>query len=79
VEDVTMTRFSIPAGVLLLVLAAAPAASARTDAYYMVVCDGVSYESVDAHAIDQGGKAAAVAHFGEKHGMDCGLEGPFED
>jgi hypothetical protein len=72
-----MKRMSIVAGVLLIALATAPAASARTDAYYTVVCDGVSYESVDAHAIDQGGKDAAVAHFGEKHGMDCGLEGPF--
>ena len=72
-----MKRLSIVTGALLIALATAPGASARTDAYYTVVCDGVSYESVDAHAIDQGGKDAAVAHFGEKHGMDCGLEGPF--
>jgi len=62
---------------MLLVLAIAPAAFARADAYYTVVCDGVSYESVDAHAIDQGGKDDAVAHFGLKHGLDCGLIGPF--
>jgi hypothetical protein len=74
-----MKRLSFVVGALLVSLASAPAASARADSYYTVVCDGISYESVDAHAIDQGGKDAAVAHFGEKHGMDCGLEGPFED
>lgn len=74
-----MKRMSIVVGALILALAAAPAALARADAYYTVVCDGISYESVDAHAIEQGGKADAVAHFGEKHGMECGLEGPFED
>ncbi|MFL5769414.1 MAG: hypothetical protein ACJ765_04990 [Chloroflexota bacterium] len=73
-----MKRLSFVVGALLVSLAAAPAASARTDAYYTVVCDGVSYESVDAHAIEQGGKEDAVAHFGEKHGMDCRLDGPFE-
>jgi hypothetical protein len=72
-----MRRFSL--GVALLVaLATAPAASARSEAYYTVVCDGVAYESVDAHSIDQGGKDDAVAWFGEKHGMDCRLVGPFE-
>jgi len=74
-----MKRLSIVVGALALTLAIAPAALARADAYYTVVCDGISYESVDAHAIEQGGKDDAVAHFGEKHGMDCGLEGPFED
>jgi hypothetical protein len=73
-----MKRLSFVVGALLVALATAPAASARADGYYTVVCDGVSYESVDAHAIDQGGKDDAVAHFGEKHGMSCGLEGPFE-
>jgi hypothetical protein len=73
-----MKRLSFVVGALLVALATAPAASARADVYYTVVCDGVSYESVDAHAIDQGGKDDAVAHFGEKHGMSCGLEGPFE-
>jgi hypothetical protein len=72
-----MKRVSIVAGALFVALAVAPAASAREDAYWTVVCDGISYESVDAHSIEQGGKADAVAHFGEKHGMDCGLEGPF--
>ena len=74
-----MKRLSIVVGALALTLAIAPAALARADAYYTVVCDGISYESVDAHAIEQGGKDDAVAHFGETHGMDCGLEGPFED
>ena len=74
-----MNRLATLAAVTLLVLATAPAALARADAYYTVVCDGVSYESVDATAIEQGGKLAAVLHFGEKHGMDCDVEGPFED
>ena len=65
------------AAATLLVLATVPATLARADAYYTVVCDGVAYESVDARAIEQGGKDDAVAHFGEKHGMDCGLVGPF--
>jgi len=73
-----MKRFATLAASILLVLATAPTAMARTEAYYTVVCDGIAYESVDAHAIEQGGKAAAVAHFGEKHDMDCGVEGPFE-
>ena len=72
-----MKRLITAAAATLLMLATAPAALARADAYYTVVCDGVSYESVDAHAIEQGGKDDAVAHFGEKHGVDCGLEGPF--
>lgn len=74
-----MKQFATLAAATLLVLAAAPAAMARAEAYYTVVCDGVSYESIDAHAIEQGGKDLAVAHFGEKHGMSCGVEGPFED
>lgn len=74
-----MKRMSFVVGALFVALATAPTALARADAYYTVVCDGIAYESVDAHAIEQGGKADAVAHFGEKHGLDCGLEGPFED
>ena len=68
---------SAAAAATLLILMTVPATLARADAYYTVVCDGVSYESVDARAIEQGGKDEAVAHFGEKHAMDCGLEGPF--
>jgi hypothetical protein len=74
-----MKRLSILVGALLVVLATAPSTMAREDAYYTVVCDGTSYESVDAHAIEQGGKLDAVIQFGEKHGMSCGVEGPFED
>jgi hypothetical protein len=74
-----MRRSITLAAALLLVLATAPAAFARADAYYTVVCDGVSYESVDASAVVRGGKDDAVARFGEKHGMDCDLIGPFED
>jgi hypothetical protein len=74
-----MKRLATLAAATLLVLAAAPAAMARAEAYYTVVCDGVSYESVDAHAIEQGGKLAAVLHFGEKHDMDCGVGDRVED
>jgi hypothetical protein len=74
-----MKRLATLAATALLVLAAAPAAMARSDGYYTVVCDGVSYESVDAHAIEQGGKLAAVLHFGEKHDMDCGVGDRVED
>jgi hypothetical protein len=72
-------RISIAAGALFVALAVAPAASAREDTYWTVVCDGTSYESVDARAVDKGGKDAAVALFSEKTGMPCALEGPFED
>ena len=72
-----MKRLATLAAATLLLLTAAPAAMARADAYYTVVCDGVSYESVDAHAIEQGGKLAAVLAFGAKHGMDCRIDGPF--
>jgi hypothetical protein len=70
---------SIVAGALFVALAVAPAASARTHPYYTVMCDGVAYESVDAHAVDSGGKDAAVALFSEKTGMPCDLDGPFEN
>ena len=74
-----MKRSMTLAAMTLIALATAPAAFARAHPYYTVVCDGVSYESVDAHAIDRGGKDDAVAHFGAKHGMDCTLAGPFQD
>ncbi len=74
-----MKRLATVPATLILVLAAAPAAMARADAYYTVVCDGVSYESVDAHAIEQGGKFDAVRHFGEKHDMNCTVDPPFGD
>ena len=74
-----MKKLATLAATTLLVLSAAPAGLARADAYYTVVCDGISYESVDAHAIEQGGKLAAVLHFGAKHDMDCGLGDRVED
>jgi len=69
----------ILAAMTLIVLATAPAAFARAEPHYTVVCDGIAYESVDAHAIEPGGKDDAVAHFGAKHGMDCTLAGPLQD
>ena len=72
-----MKRLSILATTLFLVLTSAPAALARAEAYYTVMCDGVAYESVDARAVDLGGKDNAVALFSEKLGVDCRLAGPF--
>ena len=72
--------------VAALALAMAPTAFAgekRADTYYTVNCidpDGnhVVAESVDAHAIEQGGKAAAIELFNEHHdGWLCWAEGPF--
>ena len=74
-----MKRLATLAATTLFVLATAPAAMARAESYYTIVCDGISYESVDGHAIEQGGKLAAVLHFGEKHDMDCGVGDRFED
>jgi hypothetical protein len=56
------------------------ATTPRADRYYVVVCnDGNEYESVDAHAVEQGGKADAVALFSQNtpFGLTCWLEGPF--
>ena len=75
-----MKRFvSLPIAVALVVIAA-PAALARADAYYTVVCnDGNVYESVDGRAVDQGHKDDAVRNFSENtpFGLTCWLEGPF--
>ena len=75
-----MKRFATLAAATLLVLAAAPTALARADAYYTVTCDdGNTYESVDARAVEQGGKRDAVANFSNNtpFGLTCRLEGPF--
>ena len=49
-------------------------AGARANTYYTVICDGIAYESVDAHAVEQGGKRLAVSLFPR---ADCALAGPF--
>ena len=75
-----MKRIATLAAATCLLLATAPAALARADAYYTVVCDdGNTYESVDAHAIEQGGKVGAIENFSTKtpFGLDCWPEGPF--
>jgi len=75
-----MKRFAIPLAALALTVATAPAALARADAYYTVVCDdGNTYESVDAQAVDIGHKDDAVVRFSENTplGLTCWLEGPF--
>jgi hypothetical protein len=75
-----MKRFAFLPLAAALLMAAVPAASARSDAYYTVLCDdGLAYESVDARAVDSGHKDDAVLNFSENtpFGLTCWLEGPF--
>ena len=81
-----MRKLAFAAAVGTLVLATAPSAWAgpsRADSYYTVHCtdpDGnpTVNESVDAHAIEQGGKLDAIANFNDNHeGWSCWVEGPF--
>ena len=78
-----MRKLVLSAAVGALVLAAAPAALAgpnRADAYYTVHCtdpDGspTANESVDAKAIEQGGKLGAIDNFNANHeGWFCWAE-----
>jgi hypothetical protein len=75
-----MKWFATVLAATALVMATAPAALARADAYYTVVCDdGNTYESIDAHAIDLGHKDGAIANFSQNTplGLLCWREGPF--
>ncbi len=69
--------------VLLTAVPAALAAPGRADTFYTFNCidpDGnlVTAESVDAHAIEQGGKLMGSAHWELAHpDYDCWVEGPF--
>jgi hypothetical protein len=72
-----MKRIVVPLVAGILALGFTPsafAATPRADTYYTVVCDGIEYESVDAHAVDQGGKAHAVELFNQHFGAGCSLE-----
>jgi hypothetical protein len=74
-----MKGFAIPLAAVALLVATAPAALARADSSYTVVCDdGNTYESVDAHAVDIGHKDDAVVRFSENtpFGLTCWLEAP---
>ena len=80
-----MRKLALVAAVGTLVLASAPSALAgpnRADSYYTVFCtdpDGnhVQAESVDAHAIEQGGKDHAIALFNANHpGWSCEAKRP---
>lgn len=80
---------------LLLVSAALAAAAPTTasatsqgrhDRYYTVMCltdtgDTVAAESVDARAIERGGKLGAIANFSANFplGWSCWAEGPFSN
>src|SRR5205085_1308890 len=78
-------RVAVITSVVAAALAWAPtAAHARADTYYEVWCtdaDGnlIQAESVDAHAIDQGGKGESILKFSEHNhcGWTCWWEGPF--
>ena len=77
-----MKKIAVPliAGVLALGFSpTAFAATPRADTYYVVVCDGSEYESVDARSVELGGKDDAVALFSQNYPFDlaCTLEGPF--
>jgi hypothetical protein len=78
-----MRKFLIPVIAGVIALGCAPSALAgtqRADSYYVVRCnDGNDYEAVDAHAVEQGGKALAVWLFSHNtpFGLECWLTGPF--
>lgn len=81
-----MRRLAIAAAVGALVLATAPSALAgpkRADSFYTVMCidpngNETEAESVDARAIEQGGKAHAIELFNANHpGWFCWAKGPF--
>jgi hypothetical protein len=83
-----MRKLVFTAAVGALLLATAPSALAgpnRADSYYTVHCtdpDGnpTVNESVDAHAIEQGGKLGAIANFNANHdGWTCWAEGPINN
>ena len=57
-----MKRIAVPLVAGILALGFTPSASAatpRADRYYVVVCNGTEYESVDAHAVELGAQEAA--------------------
>ena len=77
-----MRKIAVPLVVGVLALGIAPtafAATPRADTYYVVVCDGSEYESVDARSVELGGKDDAVALFSQNYPFDleCSLDGPF--
>jgi hypothetical protein len=81
-----MRKLVLAAAVGALVLTSAPSALAgpnRAESYYTVNCidpndQHVVAESVDAHAIEQGGKGHAIDNFNANHpDWFCWAEGPF--
>jgi hypothetical protein len=72
----------------VMLLAAAPAVLAgpkRADTFYTFMCidpngNLITAESVDAQAIEQGGKLMGSAHWELAHpDYDCWVEGPFSN
>jgi hypothetical protein len=77
-----MKRIAVPLVAGILALGFTPsafAATPRADRYYVVVCNGTEYESVDAHAVELGGKALAVSLFSEHYPfqLQCSLQPRF--
>jgi len=72
------------AALSLAAISPVTAAETRNDAYYTVHCtdpggNPTVNESVDANAIEQGGKLGAIANFNANHeGWTCWAEGPFD-
>jgi hypothetical protein len=67
---------TLPIAIALLA-ATASAVSARADRTYTVHCsDGNTYETLDAHAVEQGHKGDAVVNFSQNtpFGLTCWLE-----
>jgi hypothetical protein len=72
---------------MLLPASAATADTPRVDRYYTVVCfdpadpeTAIEAESIDAHAIEQGGKKHAIELFSQNYPfhLDCTWTGPFQ-
>ncbi len=82
-----MKKLAVLLATGVVLLASAPVAladSPRADSFYVVHCtddqgNPVEAEAVDAHAIEQGGKAHAIELFSRNFpfGWTCWAEGPF--
>ena len=81
----TLAAMMVTAMWLFAAVPAVLAAPGRADTFYTFVCidpDGnlITAESVDARAIEQGGKLMGSAQWEAAHpDYDCHVEGPFEN
>ena len=80
-----VSALAIACGLLLAATPAVLAAPGRADMFYTFKCidpDGnpITAESVDAHAIEQGGKLMGSAQWESAHpDYECWVEGPFSN